>query len=184
MAIPMGELITPSSVSGSGVSLSGGKVVFTAASSITVNGIFNSTYDNYLLVGLWTALNPVGRNYDWVYLQLASNGTPVTGYTMQQIDVNATSVFGARQTSQNYFWCGYAGNYQPAGSHVYFYGPALAQPTAIRSVTMVSADLAAGSPQIKDIAGTHATATSYNSIVITPPSGNITGSLTVYGFSQ
>ena len=41
------KLITPSSVDGSGVSESAsGKVKFTAATEISVNGVFGSTYDN------------------------------------------------------------------------------------------------------------------------------------------
>ena len=43
-------LITPSSVAGSGVSLTGAKVVFTAATSVSVNGVFSATHDNYLVV--------------------------------------------------------------------------------------------------------------------------------------
>ena len=44
-------LITPSSVAGSGVSVSAsGKVTFTAATSVSVNGVFSATHDNYLVV--------------------------------------------------------------------------------------------------------------------------------------
>ena len=44
------DLITPTSVAGSGVTLSGGVVSFSASTSISVNGCFTSAYDNYMLL--------------------------------------------------------------------------------------------------------------------------------------
>jgi hypothetical protein len=44
------DLITPTSVAGSGVTLSGGEVSFSAASTVSVNGCFTSAYDNYQIV--------------------------------------------------------------------------------------------------------------------------------------
>ena len=43
-------LITPTSVAGTGVTLSGGAVSFSASSTVSVNGCFTSTYDNYRVV--------------------------------------------------------------------------------------------------------------------------------------
>jgi hypothetical protein len=46
--------ITPTSVAGSGVSLSGSNIVFTSAATINVNGVFSADYDFYKVVGFLT----------------------------------------------------------------------------------------------------------------------------------
>lgn len=43
------DLMTPTSVAGTGVTLSGGQVSFSAATIVSVNGCFTGTYDNYLV---------------------------------------------------------------------------------------------------------------------------------------
>jgi hypothetical protein len=42
--------ITPTTVAGSGVSLSGSNVVFTSAATISVNGVFSANYDFYRVI--------------------------------------------------------------------------------------------------------------------------------------
>lgn len=54
------ELITPTSVSGTGVSLSGAVVSFSSSTTGFVNGIFSATYRNYL--GIWDTDSNVGGN--------------------------------------------------------------------------------------------------------------------------
>ena len=54
------ELITPTSVSGTGVSLSGAVVNFSSSTTGFVNGIFSATYRNYL--GIWDTDSNVGGN--------------------------------------------------------------------------------------------------------------------------
>jgi hypothetical protein len=44
------SIITPASVAGAGASLSGAAVILAGASSVNVNGVFGSLYDNYLLL--------------------------------------------------------------------------------------------------------------------------------------
>jgi hypothetical protein len=44
------QKITPTTVAGSGVSLSGSNVVFTSAANISVNGVFSANYDFYKVI--------------------------------------------------------------------------------------------------------------------------------------
>jgi hypothetical protein len=44
------DLITPTSVAGTGVTLSGGELTCSAATSASANGVFTSTYRNYYIV--------------------------------------------------------------------------------------------------------------------------------------
>ena len=174
------KLIVPSSVAGSGVSVSAsGKVTFTAATSVSVNGCFSSTYDNYLIVmrgiGSVASENYRGR------LRLSGTDASGSNYVFQLLAANGATVSGARPAAQTYAEFSYTGaTTLRDGCHVYVYGAALAQPTAFRSVTMSALNDAA----IADYACTHSLSTAYDGITLFPSSGNITGSLTIYGLSQ
>ena len=172
-------LITPSSVAGSGVSLSGAKVVFTAATSVSVNDVFDGTYDNYLSVIQFTTSGGIN-----IRCRLRASGTDnstASSYVSQFLGATSTTVYAGRNTNDRfqYFMSGY--NTQRNGAHAYFYGPALAQPTALRTVTAL--DLS--SAYIEDGAGTHNQSTAYDGFsLLTLSATTMTGSLTVYGLSQ
>lgn len=171
-------LITPSSVAGSGVSLSGAKVVFTAATSISVNGVFDSTYDNYLVVcrGSTNTSNAAIA----LRMRLAgSDNSTASSYVTQRLAASNTSVTGVRTTA-NSGDIALISSTQRDGFHCYFYGPALAQPTAGRTVTVESD----ASACIFDYAFTHNQSTSYDGFTLTPNANNLTGALTIYGLSQ
>jgi hypothetical protein len=179
MAIPMGELIIPSSVAGSGVSVSAsGKVTFTAATEINVNGVFSSTYDNYVIVSRYK----YGGNNN-AYIRLRGSGTDVvTGYVNQYVNADGTSVTGARLSTgggATYWYVNYGGTTEQ-GRHFYLYGPALSQPTAFRSVGVSSYNTAL----IEDFASTQSTSSGYDGFTWYHANSTMTGSLTVYGLSQ
>jgi len=172
------KLITPSSVAGSGVSVSAsGKVTFTAATSVSVNGCFDSTYDNYLVVVRYVAASGDPR----FQLRLRAAGTDDAGsnYVRQVIDANGASVTAARAT-ETAATVGELSATQRSGEHIFFYGPALTQPTAMRNVN------AGGylSARLTDNACTHSLSTSYDGFTGFPVSSSVTGSLTIYGLSQ
>jgi len=171
------KLITPSSVAGSGVSLSGAKVTFTAATTININGVFSATHDNYLLV---MRMKPTSGNPN-INSRMRASGTDATGsnYTWQYLIADNTSVTGARSSSQSAATTGFTSTVE-GGMHLYIYGPYLAQPTAMRDVG-VSGYLNA---YIQDDANTHSLSTSYDGITLYPASSSITGALTIYGLSQ
>jgi hypothetical protein len=172
------KLIVPSSVAGSGVSVSAsGKVTFTAATSISINGCFSSSYDNYLMV-----INFDANSDDLLSCRLRSSGTDSSAnYVRQWIDANGTSVTGFRNAgTTNAFHLGYHGQ-DWNGSAAYFYGPALAQPTALRSVNVASVSGA----RILDSAGTHSLSTAYDGCTVLSTSGvAYTGALTIYGLAN
>jgi hypothetical protein len=172
------KLIVPTSVAGSGVSVSAsGKVTFTSTTSISVNGVFSSTYDNYLIVTRGTltgSAQTIGIRY-----RLAGTDATGSNYAEQNIQASSTSVSAGRGTPlDNAYVAGWWGNLREA-FHLYVYGPALAQPTAARSVT-VSTD---GNATVRDHASTHSLSTAYDGFTFVCPS-NISGALTVYGLSQ
>ena len=173
------KLIVPSSVTGSGVSVSAsGKVSFTAATSVSVNGCFSSTYDNYLVV---VRFKVADDNY-WLINRLRASGTNATGanYVNQRLYATGGSVGGGRSTDTA-FNSGRGGTANMSGTHIYLYGPYLAQPTAHRCV-MVSGDSGA---YIDEFAGTHSLSNQYDGFSIAPElTSTLTGALTIYGLSQ
>jgi hypothetical protein len=97
--------IIPSSVavgSGTGSASASGTVTFSGVSSISINGVFSSTYDNYRIV--FGNLNGSGAQQD-VGLQLRKNGVNNSSsiYYRQYLNASSTSVSGARvATSSNW----------------------------------------------------------------------------------
>jgi len=172
------ELITPTSVDGSGVSLSGAKVVFASATSISINGIFSSNYDNYLFV-----IRYVHEDYfRGVNMRMRLSGTDDAGsnYAYQRLQASGSSVSGARTTSFTQAEISGVDSANISGAHVYVYGPALAQPTAIRGMSVVG--YLGGT--IYDQAATHTLSTAYDGCTINNNLNSMTGSLTIYGFTK
>jgi hypothetical protein len=173
------KLIVPSSVAGSGVSVSAsGKVTFTTTQAVSINGVFSATYDNYLIV---VGSGVIASSAETLSIRLRASGTDATGtnYTSQELQAAGGTVGGGRGTSMD--TGNVAGWWTPqrSGFHVYVYGPFLAQPTAWRSVT-VSTD---SNALIRDHATTHSLSTSYDGFTLRCLN-NISGTLTVYGLSQ
>jgi hypothetical protein len=172
-------LIEPASVSFSGTSaaITGlGSVEFSAVSSLSLNGVFSSDFDNYMLVmrflstdGIW--LNARFRSSavdnstasSYVTQNLIANGTSI-GTDVGRLTDNAGRFFGANFTLRN-------------GFATYIYGPSLTQPTAWRS-TGVNDALSA---RTFDFAGTHNQSVSYDGLTLICTSQTISGRVAVYG---
>ena len=97
------RLITPTSVDVTGAGSSatinaGGSVTFSTAATLSLNGVFSATYDNYIIE---MQLRSNGSNAD-VYGRLRLSGSDASGsnYTVQVLNSNSTSVTGVRLTSQ------------------------------------------------------------------------------------
>ena len=170
--------MTPTSIAHSGTSASinaDGGVDFTAVTSLSLNGVFTSEMDNYLVV--WNVT--VAAGIPSLNLKLRASGTDTTGsdYTRQSLDVYATTKSGARATSQAAFLVTVPDDIAPNGTTLHVYGPALAQPTAFRSVTIYSYDGAS----IWDAAATHSLSTAYDGFTLAPTSSDVSGTIHVFG---
>lgn len=144
---------------------------------MTLNGVFDSTYDNYLLV-----IRCLGNTDINMQLRMVASGTPATGsnYATQEIYAVATVIGAGRTTGATIASFQFFGSEKMNGTHLYLYGPALAQPTAFRAVGVRGT----GGAQIDELAGTHSLSTAYDGLYIAATNGNITGSLTVYGLAN
>ena len=178
------KLIVPTSATATGAGSSAtvsatGKVTFTSAATLTIEGCFSATYDNYLFVMRHVDSAQSNNDID-ARLRVSGSDASGTNYTDQYIYAESTTVGAARETSQTAFRFAVTSTTH-SGSHTYIYGPNLAQPTAARLVSMQGTSGA----RIVDNAMTHSLSTAYTGITLfTTLAGSITGALTIYGLAQ
>jgi phosphate-selective porin len=154
-------LMTPTSATGTGSSATigtNGSVTFSSCVTLSLNGVFNTDYDNYMIV-IRQDLNTV----DNMVIRLRSSGTDATGsnYTRQTLFANSTAVTAGRATESSAIVnAGY--NVQRIGTTIHMFGPFLSQPTAIRSANAMDSSSAG----IYDIVSTHSLSTSYDGFTL------------------
>ena len=182
------KLIVPTSVSGTGVSVSAsGKVTWSGASATDVNvlGVFSSTYDNYLIVirFLWGGSGNSGFE-PGLNLRFRDSGGVISSgnYTFEQLEANGSTVAGSRVSSTSLARIGgIMSSTLHSGTHVYVYGPNLSQPTAHRNVGVGGSQ----SAYLRDIAGTFSLSTQMTGFnLFTDGSAAFSGSCVTYGLSQ
>lgn len=174
-------VMTPSSIAYSGTSASinaDGSVTFSAMTSLSLNGVFTGDYDNYMAVITGTCGTSVVTNNG--RLRASGVDATATNYTRQYLFTYGTNADAARESSQSAFRLGATNVDANNGSVCYFFGPYLAQPTAVRVVNQSTYDGAA----MTDAANTHSLSTSYDGFTLYPSSSSMTGSITVFGFAQ
>jgi hypothetical protein len=170
--------MAPTSIAYSGTSAginADGGVDFSAVTSLSLNGVFTSDYDNYLIVFIGkTSIDGYGLSW-----KLRASGTDTTdsNYARQYVQANSTTVAGGRATGQSSIGLVPISGIQDIGTHLHWYGPALAQATAGRSVT-------APYQSLTDYAWTHSTATSYDGFSFTISGATTTGNLHVFGYEE
>ena len=180
-------VMTPSSIAYSGTSASvnaDGSVVFSACSSLSLNGVFTGDYDNYMMT--LSCVNTGGLSS--IFFRWRASGTDESSasnyYTRQELFASGTLVAGGRNSdSRGRF--GEAGDitYGRAGMTCYIFGPYLSQPTATRAVD--SSTYNSSNPLFMiNYATTHSLSALYDGITITPSQFALTGLLTVFGFNQ
>jgi len=173
--------VVPTSVavgSGSGSVDSNGTVTFSGASSVSLNGCFTSTYDNYLVNCDFTASASVN-----ILLRLRLNGTDSSAsYQRQLLTADTTTVSAAKAID------GSEVLFTPANTSrnsfkMDLFGPALARPTTGQSIAGENANVGA-SIAFRLAAFGHNVSTAYDGLTIYSSTGNITGTLRVYGYAN
>lgn len=178
-------VMTPTSIASTGTGSSSsiganGKVTFSSCTSLSLNGVFTSSYDNYMI-----SLRYVyGDGEDYPAYRLRVGGADATGtnYTYQRITADGTTVGGARETL-TIGVLGYGSTAQRSGLTIFMFGPNLAQPTAARSVSV--SGYAGG--YIYETTTTHSVSTAYDGFTLLDYAGvarTKTGAITVYGFNK
>lgn len=153
-----------------------GVVDFKDVQTLSVNGVFTASYDNYIVY----IFGGVSGSFDVRWRLRASSADSTTGYTYQYLYANSTSITAGRSTT-SYFSISYGGNGSLGGMTSYVFGPALAQPTVhVASGSPVWA----ASPTIYDWGETHSASTAYDGLTLFPDSTTMSGMLRIYAFNQ
>jgi len=176
------RLITPTSVAKTGASSTatinaGGSVTFALCATLSLNGVFTSTYDNYII-----DIRCVDDGTKQLRIRMRLAGTDnstASSYVDQRLRASSTSVSGTRTTANiaNIFDNSAT---QRSGLQLFMYGPGLAQPTAGRTVTAGGTS----SAEISDHAWTHNQSTAYDGCSLIMASGTFSGLVKVYGLVQ
>ncbi len=169
------DLITPTSVAGSGVTLSGGEVTFSAATEVDVNGCFTSAYDNYLVSVRYSSS---GAAYLRQRLRASGSNVATSTYawTLGSVSTSAVSP-ETGSASDTSITASYSGTGKDAALNVVMMSPALAAQTLT-----INDSSSFGSAIYRYFGnGLNTNATSYDGFALIPSTGNITGKLRVYG---
>lgn len=171
------QLMTPASVS-TGAIGTYGAVTFSAASSVSINSCFTSEFDWYDVIFDVTtsaaqfvnmALRLSGTDATTAYDRQVTNSENATTTTAQSLNGSAWRVTSTSVTGRH-------------SGTIRLFGPALAAQT---TGTILSG--AAANPMTSTTGGlynaflSHRTATAYDGVTFSPNSGNITGTIRVYG---
>jgi len=145
-----------------------------AATSISVNNCFTSTYANYLImVDIPTTTGTAG----YIGLRLRASGTDTTtGYALQKISAGNTSVTAGRDTGWNLFY-GYPTNPGLAGS-VDLFRPNMAEKTRMKAHTGYGSN-----EEMFIHYGEQSASTQFDGFTITGPT-TLTGTIRVYGYQN
>ena len=173
------HLITPTSIASTGTGNSSsintnGSVTFSTCATLSLRGIFNNTYDNYMMVIRHSSSSLV----PYIRGRLLVGSTEAqSNYVFQELNADGTSITGSRNLSQTYLRVCTSGSEQRSGAVFWIYGPNLAQPTAYRSVVISGYSNA----YIQDVAGTHSDSTAYDGLTLSADAGTFDGLIGVYG---
>jgi hypothetical protein len=175
-------LITPSTIVNTGGTASigtNGTVSFSAVSNVSLNNVFSSAYDNYLIVLECNAasgnyvnfrlrvggVDASGANYDWGFYNVTDTGTPF-------------ALAGSGATSANIL--------RPSSSFRNMTSFTICNP-AIARPTVSSGTLSYNDGATKAVAGVmgnvHSLSTAYDGFTLIH-AGTITGTISVYGYNK
>lgn len=169
--------IVPTSVAGTGVTVSSsGVVTLTAASIASMNGVFSSTYDNYLILADF----PTHSTGSATQMRLRLAGTDdvtASSYQTQTTTSTTTTVTGAQVVSTS-GPINSNGAFLEDSMKVTLFAPAIARVTRWQSEFFgVISSIASGSAY-----GRHTAATAYDGVSILVGAGTITGTVRVFGY--
>lgn len=153
---------------------------FSASSAVNVNNCFTSTYDNYH-IQVCRLTSSVGANVVNLRLRLSGTDASGTDYNRQYLSASSSTVTGVRSTGLTSMIA--IGRATTAEQNIFafdIFNPNRATITAARiydnegnTGTGISLFLATFS---------HALTTAYDGFTLLPDSGNISGTVRVYGY--
>jgi len=170
--------VTPTSIAatgGTGSISTTGAVSFTTCTAISLNDVFNATYENYKIL-----FKGVGSTTVECRFRLRVDGvdnSTANSYNIQRFTVSDSTLLGVRSAATS-GWFGVITSTAPNTFSADIFNPFLAVPTGFISHNFRNNSNA----QIEDYYSQHNQSTSYDSINIIAHTGNFTGTVSVYGY--
>lgn len=163
----------------SGLAVVQAQTTETAAATVTDDGVFTSTYRNYLILGTFTT-----SSTGTVGVQLrASGSTTSSNYGYQRLTANDGTVSGARSHTQSTWVVANATNGAfNAGFAFYIYQPQIAASTPFWFQYNQQSGDNTTSLVLESRTGNQNSSTQFDGIIWTPSTGTITMTYTIYGF--
>lgn len=175
------RLITPTSMANSGGSaaLSGGAVTFTGVSSVSLNNVFTSAYQNYRII-----VQGVSSVNQLLRLRLRVSGTDNTtaDHNTQSLAANGTTVSGGRDTAQTSFVIGEFRTTTAQSTYaVDLYN---SQSSTLQKIFTVQGTDAVNAGIVRIYGGVKTNTTSFDGLTIFLDADNMTGTMRVYGYNN
>jgi hypothetical protein len=155
------------------------ETAFSAASSVTADSVFTSTYTNYrIVIRYQTSANELAMQFR------AATVDTATGYNYQRLQASSSTVDGVQSTSQTSGFVGHSGS----GAFwclttLEISGVQLAEPTVYQAICSRN-NSAYTSPIIVNYYGNQSASTAFDGIKLLVAAGTMTGSYTIYGYSK
>jgi hypothetical protein len=165
--------VTPTSVSGTGVSLSSNNVTFTSASEVIVDGCFTSDYRDYLVLCDFSSTAE-----DAFTLQYRTSSTTTTGYNSSLLVFTTGTPGGGPATNQTSMRIGATAASTSHAFEAKIFAPNVASVTTRHISTFNGKD----SASTEFCSGTQTATTQFTGFRLYLGSGSITGTLQVYGY--
>ena len=154
-----------------------GTTTFSASAAVNVNDVFSTTYANYLVRTDFVGSETIGMS---MRLRVSGADNTTSDYNRQSITAYSTTVEGGRGANASSFEVPAAST---AGSYIQFsfFNPFQAAKTG---VIMDTVSYAGSGIEATRSSFAFAAATSFTGFSLIPASGNITGTLRVYGLAN
>ena len=171
------NLVVPTSVTG-GTLATNGAITFSASSGVSVNGCFNTTYDNYrMILNITSKGTTANTNFRF---RVGGTDNTASSYNWTASYYLASNNFQSYRTtsaSLAQVWNSIGQDKEQASMEIY--GPNLAATTA----ASISGSHGAGDINWNGSLG-HSTSTQFDGFTIYPSTGTLTGTIRIYGYNN
>jgi hypothetical protein len=176
--------VVPSSVavgSGTGSVSTKGTVTISGASTVSLNDVFSSSYDRYKIIINQTGASVTNGQLQ-MRLRVAGSDNSATNYREQYIGADSTTVFGGRSTGISFWFIGRVLNDHRTWVELDIINPfdSSLRPTFWNNYN----DTITGTMSMVSTSGALDVTTSYTGFTVIAETGNMTGSIYVYGYNK
>lgn len=156
------------------------ETAFSAASSVTADSVFTSTYTNYMMTITATTSTTATVRLRW---RTSGSSNTTSNYNFTNLRVQSTGPQGGLSSSQDRIDLHEGGQTNPYSTSLMIFSPQTATRTQVTTASWNN-NASATAYQTHFSAGNFAADTQFDGVEIYPSAGNMTGSYTIYGLAK